>query len=38
MKDFNNQYIKYFPLVSDFLLRFYIPETRDTKDANLSLM
>jgi hypothetical protein len=40
MKDFNSQYLKYFPMVSDFLLRFYIPETesKDTKEANLSLM
>lgn len=40
MKEFNNQYLKYFPLVSDFLLRFYIPETenKDTKEVNLSLM
>ncbi len=38
MKDFNTLHTKYFPLVSDFLLRFYIPETRETKDANISLM
>lgn len=43
MKDFNIQYLKYFPMVSDFLIRFYIPETesketKETKEANLSLM
>jgi len=40
MKDFNGQFLKYFPIVSDFLLRFYIPETetKDRKEANLSLM
>ena len=40
MKDFNVHNVKYFPMVSDFLIRLYIPETdnKDTKEANSSLM
>jgi len=32
--------LKYFPLVSDFFVRFYLPGTdnKDTKEANPSLM
>jgi len=40
MKDFNIQFVKYFPLVSDFFIRFYIPysDNKDIKEANLAIM
>lgn len=40
LKEFSLHQVKYFPLVSDFLIRFYIPEgeNKDSKEANLSLM
>lgn len=40
VKEFDLHHVKYFPMVSDFLIRFYLPETdnKDTHDANLSLM
>lgn len=39
IKEFNSHHVKYFPLVSDFFIRFYVPETdsKDAKEANLSL-
>lgn len=40
IKEFNACQVKYFPLIADFLIRFYIPETegKDSKESNLSLM
>lgn len=40
MKEFDLHHVKYFPMISDFLIRFYIPETdhKDAHEVNLSLM
>lgn len=40
IKEFDLRQVKYFPMVSDFFIRFYIPETetKDTHEVNLSLM